>query len=168
MVALLLQVITPPYNGGHHRRAAGRCRSGPPGRGGQGHTGTCCLQVWRRYLPCHPLTCHYSIPRAGYSQSLSLLCREGGNLYLKNRGGFTPLHLCCQVQHTIALHCTSLTIFRQGTTSAAGCCSAMAADLMSRITSVTPPSTPLLDTDTPGSPGYSSVLSVEQGSRTRC
>ena len=62
------------------------------------------------------------IPRSGYSQSLELLCREGGNLYLKNRGGFTPLHLCCQVQHTIALHCTSLTIFRQGTTSAAGCC----------------------------------------------
>ena len=122
MVAELLQVITPPYYGGHHRRAAGRCCSGPPGRGGQGHTGTCCLQVWQHYLPCHPLICHYSIPRAGYSQSLELLCREGGNLYLKNRGGFTPLHLCCQVQHTIALHCTSLTIFRQGTTSAAGSC----------------------------------------------
>ena len=114
------------------------------------------------------ITSDYSIPRAGYSQSLELLCREGGNLYLKNRGGFTPLHLCCQVLHTTALHCTSLTIYRQGTTSAAGSCSAMAAGLMSRITSVTPPSTPLLDTDTPGSPGYSSVLNVDLGYRIRC
>ena len=50
----------------------------------------------------NPTFLYDPIPRGGYSQSLELLCREGGNLYMKNRGGFTPLHLCCQVQHTSA------------------------------------------------------------------
>jgi ankyrin repeat protein len=35
----------------------------------------------------------------GYSRTVHLLCRKRGNVYIKNRGGFTPLHLSCQNGH---------------------------------------------------------------------
>ena len=35
----------------------------------------------------------------GFSQSVHYLCRSKANPYIKNRGGFAPLHLCCQNGH---------------------------------------------------------------------
>ena len=35
----------------------------------------------------------------GYSRTVDLLCRNKSNYYLRNRGGFSPLHLCCQNGH---------------------------------------------------------------------
>ncbi len=35
----------------------------------------------------------------GYSQTVGVLVRARGNFYIKNRGGFAPLHLCCQNGH---------------------------------------------------------------------
>ena len=35
----------------------------------------------------------------GFSQSVSVLCKAKANFYIKNRGGFAPLHLCCQNGH---------------------------------------------------------------------
>ena len=35
----------------------------------------------------------------GFSQSVGILCRAKANAYIKNRGGFAPLHLCCQNGH---------------------------------------------------------------------
>ena len=35
----------------------------------------------------------------GFSQSVGVLCRSKANAYIKNRGGFAPLHLCCQNGH---------------------------------------------------------------------
>ena len=35
----------------------------------------------------------------GFSQSVHYLCKSKANPYIKNRGGFAPLHLCCQNGH---------------------------------------------------------------------
>lgn len=35
----------------------------------------------------------------GFSQTVSVLCKSKANFYIKNRGGFAPLHLCCQNGH---------------------------------------------------------------------
>ena len=35
----------------------------------------------------------------GFSQSVSTLCQAKANVYMKNRGGFTALHLSCQNGH---------------------------------------------------------------------
>merc|ERR1719376_1620436 len=35
----------------------------------------------------------------GFSQTVSVLCKAKANFYIKNRGGFAPLHLCCQNGH---------------------------------------------------------------------
>ncbi|XP_059083066.1 putative ankyrin repeat domain-containing protein 20A2 [Tigriopus californicus] len=35
----------------------------------------------------------------GFSQSVQYLCKSKANPYIKNRGGFAPLHLCCQNGH---------------------------------------------------------------------
>ena len=36
----------------------------------------------------------------GFSRTCELLCKAGKcNYYLRNRGGFSPLHLCCQNGH---------------------------------------------------------------------
>ena len=35
----------------------------------------------------------------GFSRTVELLCRSRSNYYLRNRGGFSPLHLCCQNGH---------------------------------------------------------------------
>ena len=35
----------------------------------------------------------------GFSQTVSALCKSKANFYIKNRGGFAPLHLCCQNGH---------------------------------------------------------------------
>ena len=35
----------------------------------------------------------------GYSRTVGLLCKNKSNFYIKNRGGFAPLHLCCQNGH---------------------------------------------------------------------
>jgi len=35
----------------------------------------------------------------GFSQTVTVLCRAKANFYIKNRGGFAPLHLCCQSGH---------------------------------------------------------------------
>ena len=42
-------------------------------------------------------TAAHAASRAGFSLTLELLCKERANLYMKNRGGFTALHLSCQV-----------------------------------------------------------------------
>ena len=36
----------------------------------------------------------------GFSGTVSSLCQAKANVYMKNRGGFTALHLCCQVSFT--------------------------------------------------------------------
>ena len=43
-------------------------------------------------------TAAHAASRAGFSLTLELLCKERANLYMKNRGGFTALHLSCQVR----------------------------------------------------------------------
>ena len=35
----------------------------------------------------------------GFSQTVQILCKWKANAYIKNRGGFAPLHLCCQNGH---------------------------------------------------------------------
>ena len=45
----------------------------------------------------------------GFSQTVSSLCQAKANVYMKNRGGFTALHLSCQSGHnqscrTLLLH----------------------------------------------------------------
>ena len=35
----------------------------------------------------------------GYSRTVELLCKNRSNYYLRNRGGFSALHLCCQNGH---------------------------------------------------------------------
>ena len=35
----------------------------------------------------------------GFSGTVSALCGAKANVYMKNRGGFTPLHLSCQNGH---------------------------------------------------------------------
>ena len=35
----------------------------------------------------------------GFSQTVAVLCKAKANFYIKNRGGFAPLHLCCQNGH---------------------------------------------------------------------
>ena len=35
----------------------------------------------------------------GYSSTVAALCAAKANVYMKNRGGFTALHLCCQSGH---------------------------------------------------------------------
>ena len=35
----------------------------------------------------------------GFSRTVDLLCKNKSNYYLRNRGGFSPLHLCCQNGH---------------------------------------------------------------------
>ena len=35
----------------------------------------------------------------GFSRTVDLLCRNKSNFYLRNRGGFSALHLCCQNGH---------------------------------------------------------------------
>ena len=36
----------------------------------------------------------------GFSRTCEFLCKVGKcNYYLRNRGGFSPLHLCCQNGH---------------------------------------------------------------------
>ena len=35
----------------------------------------------------------------GFSQTVVTLCKAKANFYIKNRGGFAPLHLCCQNGH---------------------------------------------------------------------
>ena len=45
----------------------------------------------------------------GFSRTVSSLCQSKANVYMKNRGGFTALHLSCQSGHnqscrTLLLH----------------------------------------------------------------
>ena len=35
----------------------------------------------------------------GFSHTVQVLCKAKANFYIKNRGGFAPLHLCCQNGH---------------------------------------------------------------------
>ncbi|GIY69726.1 hypothetical protein CEXT_215731 [Caerostris extrusa] len=35
----------------------------------------------------------------GFSRTLEILCKNKANFYIKNYGGFTPLHLACQNGH---------------------------------------------------------------------
>merc|ERR550532_7446 len=35
----------------------------------------------------------------GFSKTVTILCKAKANFYIKNRGGFAPLHLCCQNGH---------------------------------------------------------------------
>ena len=35
----------------------------------------------------------------GFSRTVDALCKNKSNYYLRNRGGFSPLHLCCQNGH---------------------------------------------------------------------
>jgi ankyrin repeat protein len=35
----------------------------------------------------------------GFSLTVEVLCKNKSNYYLRNRGGFSALHLCCQNGH---------------------------------------------------------------------
>ncbi len=51
------------------------------------------------FLSQHGNTALHECSWKGFSRSASFLCRSRANPYIKNRGGFAPLHLCCQNGH---------------------------------------------------------------------
>ena len=57
---------------------------------------------WHNHFYCffqHGNTALHESAWKGYSRTVDLLCRNKSNYYLRNRGGFSPLHLCCQNGH---------------------------------------------------------------------
>jgi hypothetical protein len=50
------------------------------------------------YIFCfqHGNTALHEAAWKGYSRTVELLCKNRSNYYLRNRGGFSALHLCCQ------------------------------------------------------------------------
>ena len=51
------------------------------------------------YVFQHGNTALHESSWKGFSHSVSILCKAKANAYIKNRGGFAPLHLCCQNGH---------------------------------------------------------------------
>ena len=51
------------------------------------------------YVFQHGNTALHEAAWKGFSQTVQILCKWKANAYIKNRGGFAPLHLCCQNGH---------------------------------------------------------------------
>ena len=51
------------------------------------------------YRELHGKTALHEAAWKGFTQTVSSLCQAKANVYMKNRGGFTALHLSCQSGH---------------------------------------------------------------------
>lgn len=47
----------------------------------------------------HANTALHEAAWKGYSRTIEILCKHKANVYIKNKGGFSPLHLACQNGH---------------------------------------------------------------------
>ena len=73
--------------------------SNAPGPGQRYSRQLCCYAGFSVLTLQHGNTALHEAAWKGYSSTVAALCAAKANVYMKNRGGFTALHLCCQSGH---------------------------------------------------------------------